>query len=693
MKVNNHIFSLGVLFLFANIASAQWVQTNGPYGGAISSIAVKGHTIFIGDNIGGIYRSADNGANWVFSGLADSNVASLAVLGNYLFAGTGEGIFISSDNGVSWDMADSGLKNLFIKTLAVNGSIIYAGTWGSGVFRSSDTGKSWIEVNTHLTSDGCFWITSLFASGTVLFAGAGFGGGSYVSIDSGAYWQCILDNPTANIDWNECSFTMKENFLFAGTTAGVYRTANFSGYYPFSWSRMGLSDKVIYALATIGSAIFAGTNKGLYTSTDNGTTWNVVNLGIPDSCVLSLAESENNIFAGTKSGIFLSTNGGANWTEINTGLLHNSINSIVANGKTIFAGSRAGLFSLTNNGTSNWDHSGLNDRFVSSIVKRNGAFFAATDSGVFLSINNGSSWNAVDSGLPKVYNKYFISLAVNDSFVFYGTAYSAIFRSANNGASWTPFLFSQTHFLYVLAATENSIYFGGEGLFRSTNNGANWTAAISGLTDTNIISLAINGNTIFAGTGGSGVFRSDNNGSSWTAANSNITNRRIWSLAAFGNNIFAATDNGIFLSTNNGASSWTEIDSGLPSKIISSIAVGDADLFAGIKDYGVWHRPLSEVVQVINPQAGLQKLSVFKVSALSRSDLNIGIVFILPFSGKVTVKIYNMYGREITTLVNKNLQAGPHRFLWDTRNSAPGYYTVRMRTGANTYAKSIPILK
>ena len=56
--------SILVLFLLslilAGVAHAQWVQTNGPYGGMIISSAVSGTNLFVGTG-GGVFLSTNNG--------------------------------------------------------------------------------------------------------------------------------------------------------------------------------------------------------------------------------------------------------------------------------------------------------------------------------------------------------------------------------------------------------------------------------------------------------------------------------------------------------------------------------------------------------------------------------------------------------------------------------------------------------
>ena len=89
-------------------SQAQWVQTNGPFGGCINCFAVSGTSLFAGTS-GGVYLSTNGGGSWSAAGsdLTDQDVTSLAVLGSTFFAGTnGAGVFLSSNSGASWTRGD-----------------------------------------------------------------------------------------------------------------------------------------------------------------------------------------------------------------------------------------------------------------------------------------------------------------------------------------------------------------------------------------------------------------------------------------------------------------------------------------------------------------------------------------------------------------------------------------------------------
>src|SRR5437762_642895 len=71
------------LFTVSNLLLAQWIQSNGPYGGNkvydITSLAVLGTNLFAGTSTNGVLMSTDNGTSWttVNSGLTDTHITAL----------------------------------------------------------------------------------------------------------------------------------------------------------------------------------------------------------------------------------------------------------------------------------------------------------------------------------------------------------------------------------------------------------------------------------------------------------------------------------------------------------------------------------------------------------------------------------------------------------------------------------------
>lgn len=77
-------------------------------------------------------------------------VKSLKKAGNYLFTGTSEGIFRSSDGGNNWTVCNLGFS-ASVNDLAVAGSNIYVALSDSAVYKSGDNGATWLPFHNGLT--------------------------------------------------------------------------------------------------------------------------------------------------------------------------------------------------------------------------------------------------------------------------------------------------------------------------------------------------------------------------------------------------------------------------------------------------------------------------------------------------------------------------------------------------------------
>ena len=66
---------------------------------------------------------------------------------------------------------------------------------------------------------------------------------------------------------------------------------------------------------------------------------------------------------------------------------------------------------------------------------------------------------------------------------------------------------------------------------------------------------------------------------------------------------------------------------------------------------------------------------------------NTSIRFELPVNSKVTLEIFDMYGRKVATLLDKSLAAGDYTEIWNCKNSkgisvSPGVYICLLRSGS-----------
>ena len=69
------------------------------------------------------------------------------------------------------------------------------------------------------------------------------------------------------------------------------------------------------------------------------------------------------------------------------------------------------------------------------------------------------------------------------------------------------------------------------------------------------------------------------------------------------------------------------------------------------------------------------------------------IVFDVPQAADVTIVVYDLLGRPVSTLINGSMAAGRHEAYVDAQSWSSGLYIVRMRTGNRVFERSILLVK
>ena len=272
-----------------------------------------------------------------------------------------------------------------------------------------------------------------------------------------------------------------------------------------------------------------------------------------------------------------------------------------------------------------------------------------------------------------------------------GADHGRIYRSTDHGTTWTN-VFSpwawQINAVFIdnnlgLASTDDSCY-------RSTDAGITWSAVHQNLEP---LAFTASNGVLFAGTSGGGVFRSSNNGSAWTRADSGMGAQHVYALAGLGAEIFAGPlSGGVHRSTNLGIS-WTP--EGFPLNQAYSLFIKDSILYAGVYSEGVWTRDLHR-----NPLAvsGQEKEPLPSTCVLHQNFPNpfnpgTSLSYEIPANGHVTLKVFDLLGREVITLVDGVEESGKHSVSFDATGLAGGVYYCRLQTNQNTITKKMLLVK
>jgi len=276
----------------------------------------------------------------------------------------------------------------------------------------------------------------------------------------------IVPNQNSNAQWTSCD---------NGYPSGV------SGHFC----------TVIYYSNGVLYAGMSSTYQGIYRSINGASNW--VYSGLNGRNIIGIISLGNNIFAGTDSGVYLSTNSGVNWVAKNNGLPPNNLNGlgrICVSGGKVFASIQsgltlAGLYVSTNNGD-NWTLNSFATTGAEALgTNGNIMYGSAFQYGVYKSANAGLNWSFTNN--PNYANTC-ILVTAGDSVIVGKDG--AFYRSLNGGINWTTFqtgecVMNYKNFLrinnYLFAACIYSSNSSTAGVYMSSNFGVNWINRNQGL--------------------------------------------------------------------------------------------------------------------------------------------------------------------------------------------------------------------
>lgn len=684
--------------VFVNISYGQWTHSSeGIFSEKINQLYPDGGRLYACTGNFGLYFSSSSGANWypLNNGIQDKNVNSIIRTGTKLIIATNSfGIYTSTDNGENWTLSNSGLTNLSVKCLAVLGTNIIAGTDGAGVFISTNNGNNWTSISNGLNNQE---VKSFFIDGTNIYAGTG--NGISLSTNNGSSWT-TLNNGIPG--YTIISSILKEGSnLYASTYTGigVFKSTN-SGQ---NWTQCNNGLPLSYHinnLAVRGSYVFAATGDGVYSTSNSGLNWLRTDAGIYYPEATYIASYGTDVFAGTLIGLFKSADNGANWESSNIGFASDLIVPALFNsGNDIYAGTRGnGVFKSTDSGTSWYPiNKGIFGFDIEALAVKGTKIIAATDNGIYITSNYGTSW------IKSYERKLFYSLAVKDSCIFAGICSCSgggVLLSTDDGLSWN-FVNNgiSNNNILALAVSAEKVFCGtNDGLYMTTNSGGVWSAIKQGLPAfEGVTSLATEGTKMILGTFESGVFISTDTGSSWNALIGGLPSAlRINSVSFSGNSYIASTPLGVYVRNAN-SGSWLPANTGFQTPDINSIRIIGNTIFAGsglMMSSGVWKRPLGQIVTGINHiSADIPKRA--KLYNIFPNPFNpvVEIRYDISVQGNVKISIFDITGRTLGILVNGYKSAGSYTENYNAINLSSGIYFVRLETGEYTVAKRMMLIK
>ena len=302
--------------------------------------------------------------------------------------------------------------------------------------------------------------------------------------------------------------------------------------------------------------------------------------------------------------------------------------------------------------------------------------------------------------------------------VYVGVGPGFIRRSSDRGKTWEsiatppapypPFLNA-----LAIAPSNNSILYAAyvSGLFKSTDRGTSWTKLPLDPGHWGISCVAVdphNSDIVYAavfsrGLPPGGVFKSTDGGTTWNERNNGLdsTNWDISSLLVNPKEAFSmflgtyttkGTDDtvGVFRTTT-GGNAWISFDYGLPGGVYKLAFDNVYNRLYGAA-LGIYFND-SLVTSVHNsPSSEPETFSLFQNYPNPFNGSSI-ITYRLSEKALVNLTLYDVLGREITTLVNQEQQMGDYQIYFTPQNLSSGVYLVRMTAGTFTHTNKIAYAK
>jgi choice-of-anchor A domain-containing protein/uncharacterized repeat protein (TIGR01451 family) len=222
--------------------------------------------------------------------------------------------------------------------------------------------------------------------------------------------------------------------VIAGTMSGNIYRANGQ-----SWDKISgaLDAEAVWTTVTVNDNLFAGTDKGIFTTVDDGKNW--TNVGLEGMDVRSVVvDKAGNMFAAAwGKGVYVSNDKGATWKETNNGLGCLEVQALaVDNGGALYAGTFGGGVFKYESAGGQWVNTNLGYNFIWSLnVTANGCLFAgAYGAGTFALAANAKDWKQTNNGLEA---KYIYSVTSDKKGNVYANSFEGgVYATSDNGNSW-----------------------------------------------------------------------------------------------------------------------------------------------------------------------------------------------------------------------------------------------------------------
>ncbi len=374
----------------------------------------------------------------------------------------------------------------------------------------------------------------------------------------------------------------------------------------------------------------------------------------------------------------------------------------------------------------NWDSVGTVpggvfkiDPFDSRRIYANNDILPFDGNAVFMTNDGGLNWENLFVGRGPPFDAPIVEIDPVDLTTVYVTVMPhKIYRSSDQGNNWdsmpSPSGYSFSS-LAIAPSNSNIIYIGcahPTKVFKSSDRGQTWTQLPFPLTEPTIILIAVNpknSEIVYAavvsyGSLTGGVYKTTDGGLTWEENNNGLTNND-WDINTIiinpkrPNELFIGTRSAqtdLLFKTTNGGEKWFNFSKGLPdSGGVRSIAIDTLNerIYLGVGAFnGAGIYIYDGLSSVSNDPKEPDNFHLYQNYPNPFNPLT-KIKFEIPTSSVVTLKIYDVLGRELKVLIKEYKTSGKYEIEFNGSGYANGVYFYRLTSGQFTSVKKLILLK
>lgn len=370
--------------------------------------------------------------------------------------------------------------------------------------------------------------------------------------------------------------------------------------------------------------------------------------------------------AGAGSTVLRTTNGGSTWTNVSTSTVVGDVYNIYAwsaNDAICTTSPGATFIYKTSNGGANWTQvytlagGFINALIMTSATEGYGFGDPVTAKWTIVkTTDGGSTWARMATEPAQVGGEagWNNSAQIIGNHMWFGTNQTRVYHSTNLGVNWTSSATTGTVNSYALQFndTSNGLVCG-TAVVKTTNGGANYALTTSPSTGA-MFGITGAGTDWWAIQSSAQVYRTTNAGTNWTSVYT-LTGATLQSINF---------------------------------KVVSGCPVG----WAGSSTGGIARMKVSGVG--VNPiSSEIPESYMLQQNYPNPFNPSTNINFSIPQSGFVTLKVYDMSGREVSTLINEVKSAGSYIVGFNASGLSSGAYFYRLEAGNFVETKKMLLVK